>query len=74
MIFLGFSQTLANIVLLGIMTNAIITFQKLNYSFEYTGVSIAIAFLLVLRLILVSKSKAKQVVKSAKKKLEKKVE
>jgi len=74
MIFLGFSQTLANIVLLGIMTNAIITFQKLNYSFEYTGVSIVILFLLVLRLVLVSKSKAKQVVKSAKKKVEKKVE
>jgi len=74
MIFLGFSQTLANIVLLGIMTNAIITFQKLNYSFEYTGVSIAISFLLVLRLVLVSKSKAKQVVKSTKKKVEKKVE
>jgi len=63
-----------NIVLLGIMTNAIITFQKLNYSFEYTGVSIVILFLLVLRLVLVSKSKAKQVVKSAKKKVEKKVE
>jgi len=72
MIFLGFSQTLANIVLLGIMTNAIITFQKLNYSFEYTGVSIAISFLLVLRLILVSKSKAKQTVKTVKKKIEKK--
>jgi hypothetical protein len=74
LIFLGFSQTLVNIVLLGIMTNAIITFQKLNYSFEYTGVSIAIVFLLVLRLVLVSKSKVKQVVKSAKKKVEKKVE
>jgi hypothetical protein len=56
------------------MTNAIITFQKLNYSIEYIGAAILISFLLVLRLVLVSKSKATQVVKSAKNKIEKKVQ
>ncbi len=71
--FVGFSQLLANIILLAIMTNAIITFQKLNYSIEYIGASILISFLLVVRLVLVSKSKAKQAVKTAKKKVEDKV-
>jgi hypothetical protein len=56
------------------MTNAIITFQKLNYGVEYIAASIGITFLLVVRLVLVSKAKAKQVVKTVKKKVEKKVE
>ena len=55
------------------MTNAIITFQKLNYSIEYIGASIFISFLLILRFVLVSQSKAKQAVKSAKKKVEEKI-
>jgi hypothetical protein len=56
------------------MTNAIITFQKLNYGVEYIAASIGITFLLVVRLVLVSKAKAKQVVKTVKKKVEKKAE
>jgi len=73
LLLLGFSQTLANIVLLALMTNAIVTFQKLNYSLEFIGVSIFITFLLVLRLVLASKSKIKQEVTAVKKKVEKKL-
>ncbi|CAF1258248.1 unnamed protein product [Rotaria magnacalcarata] len=65
LLLLSFAQSLANIILLMIMTNAIITFQKLNYSIEYTGVSIFISLLLVLRLILASSgSKPKQSVQA----------
>ncbi|CAF3086417.1 unnamed protein product [Rotaria socialis] len=71
LLLLSLAQSLANIILLIIMTNAIITFQKLNYSIEYTGVSIFISLLLVLRLILASSgSKPKQSVQA---KAEKKV-
>ncbi|CAF1021836.1 unnamed protein product [Adineta steineri] len=73
LLLLGFSQTLATIVLLMIMTNATITFQKLNYSIEYIGAAIFISFLLVVRLVLVSKSKAKHAIKATKEKIEKKV-
>jgi uncharacterized membrane protein len=58
-------------ILLVIITNAIITFQKLHYGFEYMSIALFIAFLLVLRLVLVSKSKA---IKVAKKNVETKVE
>jgi hypothetical protein len=68
--FKGFAQTLANIILLAVMTNAIITFQKLNYGVEYLAASIGIVFLLVVRLVLVSKSKGKQIIKTVKKKAE----
>jgi hypothetical protein len=57
-----------------IMTNAIITLQKLNYSLEWIGGSIFLSFLLAIRLVLVSQTKAKQAVRSAKSKIEKKVE
>ena len=56
------------------MTNMIIAFQKLHYNIEYIGVGIFLVFLLILRLIIASKSKATKVVKTAKRKLEEKVE
>jgi hypothetical protein len=52
----------------------IISFQKLNYSLEYIVGAIFLVFLLVLRLVLASKSKAAQAVKIVKKNVEKKVE
>jgi len=52
----------------------IIAFQKLHYSIEYIGGAIFLIFLLILRIILASKSKATQVVKTTKKNLETKVE
>ena len=66
----GFSQTLANIVLVGIMTNAIMTFQKLNYGLEYVVTSILIAFVLVLRLAFASRVTAGQTAQSTKRKAE----
>lgn len=44
-------------VLLVIMTNMIIAFQRLNYSMEYLGGAIVLAVLLVVRMLLASKSK-----------------
>ncbi len=52
----------------------IIAFQKLHYSIEYIGAAILLAFLLVLRLVLASKSKATRVVKAVKRNVEEKVE
>jgi len=66
--FLGVFSTLSTIVLLGLLTNAIITFQKLNYNLEFIGTAIFLSFVLVIHLVLVSRSKVKQVVKSNKKK------
>jgi len=65
---------LANWVLLVIMINMIIAFQKLHYNIEYIGAAIILAFLLGLRLVLASKSKATRVVKAAKRNVEEKVE
>ena len=65
---------MANVVLLVIMTNMIISFQKLHYNIEYIVGGVFLAFLLVLRLVLVSKSKATKSVKTAKKNVEAKVE
>ncbi|CAF1087412.1 unnamed protein product [Adineta steineri] len=70
----GFSQTMANIVLLAITANTIISFQKLNYDMEYMAIAIFLTFLLTFRLILVSRSKASHAAKAAKRKIEKKVE
>ncbi|CAF3685498.1 unnamed protein product [Rotaria sp. Silwood1] len=69
--FVGFFSTLANLILLMVMINAIITFQKLNYPMEYIGVLICISFLLLLRLVLASRSKVKQSIKSTTTKVEK---
>lgn len=68
---LGFGTTLATIVLLMVMTNAIVTFQKLNYTIEYIGTFIFISFLLVLQLVLATRSKKH---KPVQKKTEKKVQ
>ncbi|UJR38116.1 hypothetical protein I4U23_030796 [Adineta vaga] len=65
------SQSLGTLVLLVIMTNMIIAFHKLNYSIEYLGAAVFLTFLLLLRLIFASKSKASRVVKQN---IEKKVE
>lgn len=65
---------MANMILLLIMTNMIIAFQKLHYNIEYIGAGIFLAFLLLLRLIIASKSKATKVVKTAKRNIETKVE
>ncbi|UJR08171.1 hypothetical protein I4U23_012444 [Adineta vaga] len=73
-LILGMFQTLATIVLLAVMTNAIITFQKLNYGLDYIGSAIFMAFLLVIRLVLVSRSKAKDAIKTVKTKVEKKLQ
>lgn len=67
-------RTPASIALLGLLTNMIITFQKLNYNVEYTVGAIGLALLLVLRFVLASKSTVKSVVKAAKKKAEKKAQ
>ncbi|CAF2491377.1 unnamed protein product [Rotaria sp. Silwood2] len=67
----AFSQSMANVVLLVIITNMIIAFQKLHFSMEYIGGAIFLAFLLILRLVLASKSKT---AKATKRNLEKKVE
>ncbi|CAF1165392.1 unnamed protein product [Rotaria sp. Silwood1] len=72
LLLLGVSQTLANLILLIVMTNAIITFQKLNYSIEYTGTFMFISFLLLLRLGLASRSKVEQSVESTKAKIKNK--
>ncbi|CAF1238630.1 unnamed protein product [Rotaria sp. Silwood1] len=71
LLVLGFFSTLANLILLMVMINAIITFQKLNYPMEYIGVLICISFLLLLRLVLASRSKVKQSIKSTTTKVEK---
>ncbi|CAF0918737.1 unnamed protein product [Rotaria sordida] len=68
------SQSMANMVLLVIMISMIIAFQKLHYSMEYIGGAIFLAFLLVLRFVLASKSKAIKTAKTAKRNLERKVE
>ncbi len=65
---------MANVILLVIIINMIIAFQKLHYSIEYIGAAILLAFLLVLRLVLASKSKATRVVKAVKRNVEEKVE
>ena len=52
------------------MINAIITFQKLHYSAEYLVGSIVLTFLLVVRLVLGLKSKAKQAAKTVKRNVE----
>ncbi|CAF1056508.1 unnamed protein product [Didymodactylos carnosus] len=69
----GFLKTLSNIILLAISSLAVMTFQKLNYPMEYTGATLLISFLLVTRILLALKSKTVEVVKSAKKNVEKKV-
>ena len=66
----GFSQTLANIVLVGIMTNAIMTFQKLNYGLEYVVTAILIAFILVLRLAFASRATGGHTAQKPKRKAE----
>jgi hypothetical protein len=71
---LAFSQSFANLVLLVIMINMTIAFQKLHYGVEYIAGAIFLTFLLVLRLVLASKSKATQAVKTVKKNVEKKME
>jgi uncharacterized protein YhhL (DUF1145 family) len=71
---LAFSQSIATVVLLVIMINMLIAFQKLNYSIEYLGGAIFLTFLLALRLVLASKSKATQAVKTAKRNVEEKLE
>jgi len=48
----------------------IFAFQRLNYSLEYIGGAIFLVFLLILRFILASKSKATKVVKTAKRNVE----
>jgi hypothetical protein len=48
------------------MINLIIALQKLHYSIEYLGGAIFLAILLVLRLVLASKSKARKVEKKLK--------
>ncbi|CAF0831465.1 unnamed protein product [Rotaria sordida] len=73
-LLLGFSQTLATLVLLMVMINAIVTFQKINYPIEYTGIFVVVSLLLLLRLGLTARSTVKQTVKSTKAKIEKKVE
>ncbi|CAF1058474.1 unnamed protein product [Adineta ricciae] len=57
------SQSLGTLALLVIMTNMIITFHKLHYGVEYLGAAISLVFLLVLRLIIASKSKPARTVK-----------
>lgn len=52
------------------MSNVIYTFHKLNYGMEYMAGAIVLTILLLVRMILASKSKA---VKSAKQKVEEKV-
>lgn len=56
------------------MINMLIAFQKLNYSIEYLGGAIFLTFLLALRLVLASKLKATQAVKTAKRNVEEKLE
>jgi uncharacterized membrane protein len=68
--FLAFSQSVANMILLVIVTNLIIAFIKLNYSIEYIGAGIFLAFLLLLRLVLTSRSNAIRAVKTAKRNVE----
>ncbi|CAF0974205.1 unnamed protein product [Adineta ricciae] len=57
------SQSLGTLTLLVITTNMIITFHKLHYGVEYIGAAIFLVFLLVLRLIVASKSKPARAVK-----------
>ncbi len=57
----AFAQSMATVVLLVIMINLIIALQKLHYSIEYIGGAIFLAFLLIVRLVIASKSKAAQV-------------
>ena len=66
----GIWPNLANIVLILSMTNGIVTLTKLNYGVEYIAGLILVSFLLVFRLVLVSRSSAAQPVKSPRKKVE----
>ena len=52
----GVWPTLANIVLILVMTNGIVTLTKLNYGVEYIASLILVSFLLVFRLVLVSRT------------------
>ncbi|CAF1535155.1 unnamed protein product [Rotaria magnacalcarata] len=70
----AFSQLMSNVVLLVIITNFLIAFQKLNYGIEYIVAVIFLALLLVLRLILASRSKKTRNPTGAKQKVENKVE
>ncbi|CAF1073491.1 unnamed protein product [Rotaria sp. Silwood1] len=67
----AFPQSMGNMVLLVIITNMIIAFQKLHYSMEYIGGAIFLAVLLILRLVLASTSKTTKVAKAAKRSSEK---
>ncbi|CAF0989976.1 unnamed protein product [Adineta ricciae] len=69
-LLLGILKTPATIVLMMLMTNALITFQKLNYGLDYIGSVIFMLFLLVIRLVLASKSKVQSVAKKVTKKME----
>ncbi|CAF0760341.1 unnamed protein product [Didymodactylos carnosus] len=69
----GFLKTLSNIILLALTVVATLTFQKLHYSIEYTAPILLTTFLLVARMLMALKSKTVEVVKSAKKNVEKKV-
>ena len=67
-------KTSASCALLLMLSNAIITFHKLNYKVEYIVAAIGLGLLVALRFVLASKSTVKQVVKATKKKVEKKTE
>ena len=56
-LLLAFSQSMANVVLLVIITNMIIALQKLHYSIEYIAAATFLGFLLVLRLVLTSRTR-----------------
>ena len=71
---LAFSQSLANSVLLVILMNIIIAFQRLHYPMEYMGAAIFLAFLLVVRLVLASRSRATRPVRAAKRSADQKVD
>ncbi|CAF3338390.1 unnamed protein product [Rotaria socialis] len=70
----AFSQSMSNVVLLVIVTSFLVAFQKLKYGTEYIVAAIFLAFLLVLRLILASRSKKTRNPTGARRKVENKVE